>query len=79
MFNTIIDLIKNITGKNDLVLTEDTSFKNNIGFNSYELMQFIGMIEDEFNITVPIKKVKELKTIKNVIDYIDEQEDKANE
>lgn len=72
MFKQIIEFIELIIGKNDAEILAEASLKEDLGMNSYETSQLFGMLEDEFDIAIPAKKIRELKTIQNIMDYLNE-------
>lgn len=51
-------------------ITEKSEFINDLGFNSYDFMSFLGEIEDEFDIEVNERDVMNIKTVGEAIEYI---------
>lgn len=69
----IIELLKNLfedidTSDFDL----DTEFKNNEEWDSMTALTLITLIDDEFNISISGEKIKELNTIRDLMNYINE-------
>lgn len=51
-------------------ITEETEFINDLGFNSFDFMSFLGEVEDEFDIEVNERDAMNIKTVGQAIDYI---------
>lgn len=51
-------------------ITENSEFINDLGFNSYDFMSFLGEVEDEFDIEVNERDVMNIKTVGQAIEYI---------
>lgn len=51
-------------------ITLDTDFVNDLGADSLDIVEFIMAIEEEFDIDVPDDDVKDVKTVKDIVDYI---------
>jgi acyl carrier protein len=49
--------------KKDLELSETTDLVADIGLSSLEVMEFIEMIEDEFDITIPLNILPDINTV----------------
>ena len=69
----IIELLKNLfedidTSDFDL----DTEFKNNDEWDSMTALTLITLIDDEFNISISGEKIKELNTIRDLMNYVNE-------
>ena len=71
MIETLQRIIEKNTGKTGIVLTEDTLLLTGTGMNSYELVQMVCEVEDEFDIEIPDKAIKTFKTVGDVLRYID--------
>ena len=51
-------------------VTEDSRFIEDLGFNSYDFMSFLGEIEQEFDIVVDESQVTNLHTVGDAMRYI---------
>lgn len=60
-------------GVSDKKITEDTNLKNDLGLNSLDLAQLANAVEDEFDIEIPDRAIKDFKTVGDVIDFIEKQ------
>lgn len=47
-----------------------SSFRNDLGIDSFDSLRLIFEIEDEFNITVPEKEILNINNVEDVVNYI---------
>lgn len=52
------------------VITEESRFIEDLGFNSYDFMSMVGEIEDTYDIEVEEQDIIDVKTVKDAIAYI---------
>jgi len=74
MLEKLQNLVREHTGNNDLTIHSDTVLLTGLGLNSYELVELICRIEDEFDVEIPDRYISSFKTVQNVLDYITEHE-----
>lgn len=73
MINKLTALIQEHTGKNDLSIARDTALLSDLGMNSFELVELVCVVEDEFDVEIPDRAIKDFKTVGDVIDFIEKQ------
>lgn len=70
-----IDKVKEIISKQLSVdvkkLTEKTNIAEELGADSLDVVEILMALEEEFNISIPDEEIPNIKTIKNLADYID--------
>ena len=44
---------------------------NDLGFTSYDVVSLVGKFEDEFDIEVPDRKIKLMKTVDDIVKFIE--------
>ena len=71
MIEKLKQIIENNTGRTGIELTEDTLLLTGTGMNSYELVQMVCSVEDEFDVEIPDKAIKSFKTVGDVIRFIE--------
>lgn len=54
-------------------ITEDTSFKDDLGADSLDLFELVMSIEDDFSIEIPSEDLEKLTTVGKVMDYLKEK------
>ena len=52
-------------------LKDDTNIAEELGADSLDLVEILMSLEDEFGISIPDEAIPEIKTIKNVVDFIE--------
>lgn len=53
-------------------VTEDSDIIKDLNADSIDLVEMIMTLEDEFGITVPDEKAGDIKTVKDIVKFIDE-------
>ena len=53
-------------------ITMDTDIADDLGADSLDVVEMLMSIEDEFEIEIPDEKIESLKTVGQVVDYIQE-------
>lgn len=59
------------TGINNTEITKDTVLKNDLGLTSFDLAQLACNIEDEFDVEIPDRAIKEFKTVGDVMVFLE--------
>ena len=72
LFEFIKHTVKEVTGKGNIVY--DTDFVKDLRLNSFDIMNIICILEDHFDIEIPIRDVWQLRQVKDVITYMIEKE-----
>lgn len=56
-----------------VVITEDTSFKQDLRADSFELMELVMALEEEYGIEVEDEVLEQFETVGDVLNYIKSQ------
>ena len=71
----MLDKIKTIVaeqlGVDESQVTEDASFIDDLGADSLDTVELIMAFEEEFDVEIPDEDAQKIKTVKDVIDYIE--------
>ncbi len=70
MLNRIKEITAEALGASVDTLTEETSFKEDLGADSLDLFEMVMTLEEEFNVEIPSEDLEEIKTIGDVEAYI---------
>lgn len=70
IFDRIATLIKEQLGKVDLVVTPETSLKDDLGVDSIALTEFVITLEDDFNLEIPDEDVEDMTFMGDMLDYL---------
>ena len=73
MLETLTKIIREHTGDESIIINEDLDLKADLGLNSLELVNLVCVVEDEFDIEIPDRNIKDFRTVKDVIEFIEEQ------
>ena len=68
MLNLIRTIIFQVTGKEGL--TYDTDFVQDLGLNSFDIMNVVCAYEEHFDMEIPTRDVWQMRQVKDVIDYM---------
>ncbi|MBA7591038.1 Acyl carrier protein [subsurface metagenome] len=52
-------------------ITENSSFLDNLGLDSLDIIELIMLFEEEFNLEIPDKDAEKIKTVGDAIRYLD--------
>jgi len=52
-------------------ITENSSFLDDLGADSLDIIELIMVFEEEFNIEIPDKDAEKIKTVGDMIRYLD--------
>ena len=71
----MLDKIKSIVvdqlGVDEGQVTEDASFVDDLGADSLDTVELIMAFEEEFDIEIPDEDAQKIKTVKDVMEYIE--------
>ena len=55
-------------------VTEDASFIDDLGADSLDIVELVMAFEEEFGVEIPDDAAEKITTVKDAIDYIDQQQ-----
>lgn len=73
MIEKLTEIIREHTGDSDVIVTEDTILIADLGLNSLDLVNLACIVEDEFEIEIPDRGIKDFKTVGDIIAFIENQ------
>lgn len=73
MIEKLTKIICEHTGNANVTITEDTILIADLGLNSLDLVNLACIVEDEFDIEIPDRAIKDFKTVGDVIAFIQKQ------
>ena len=73
MLNQVISIISEYQGIPTSDITEHSQLIQDLGFTSYDVVSIVGRFEDEFDIEVPDRKIKMMKTVADIVAFIESQ------
>ena len=70
MFEKVKQMIAEQLSADESTLTEETSFKDDLGADSLDLFQLVMAMEDEFKVEIPSEDLEKLSTNDKVMKYL---------
>ena len=74
MLDKLQVIVRHYTADETITMTEDMVLLTGLGLNSFELVQLICDVEDAFAITIPDRAITTLKTVADVLGYVEKQQ-----
>ena len=69
----VIGIVCENLGVNKEQVTRSTSFIEDVGADSLDIVELIMELEEEFEITIPDDQAEKIKTVGEAIDYIERE------
>lgn len=73
MLKKLNEIIQEYKADKSIVVTVDTVIKEDLDMTSFDLIQLACAVEDEFDVEIPDRGIKDFKTIADIISFIEEQ------
>ena len=70
LFETLKEVIAEQLEIDGDTITEDSSFVDDLGADSLDLLQLITALEDEFEVSIPDEDFEAIKTVGDALDQI---------
>ena len=70
MFDKVKQMIAEQLSADENSITEETSFKDDLGADSLDLFQLVMAMEDEFKVEIPSEDLEKLNTVGDVMKYL---------
>ena len=70
MLERIAGIIREQLNLDNVEITEETSFKDDLDADSLDLFELVMALEDEYNVEIPAEELTDLTTVGAVIDYL---------
>ena len=74
MLDKMTQIIREQTGDESIVITRESVLLADLGMNSFDLINMVCVVEDEFDIEIPIAKVmpENFESIESIAKFINE-------
>ena len=73
MLEKVIEIIKEQLNLEGVEVTEDSSFKDDLGADSLDLFELVMAVEEEYGVEITAEELEKLTTVGSVVDYLKEQ------
>lgn len=67
------EILANQLGVEIEKIKADTNVATDLGADSLDLVEVLMSLEDEFNVSIPDDAIAEIKTVKQIVEYIEAQ------
>lgn len=75
MLETIKKLVAENLGIEEETITENASFKEDLGVDSLDLFELVMALEEEYDLEIPTEDLEKLTTVGEVVAYIQEHKE----
>lgn len=73
MLEKVIAIIQEQLNLEGVKITEESSFKDDLGADSLDLFELVMAVEEEYGVEIPAEALEKLTTVGAVVDYLKEQ------
>ena len=70
VFEKIKNILSEQLGADEEEMTMDTNIAKDLGADSLDVVELLMSIEDEFEIEIPDEEIENIKTIRDLTEYI---------
>ena len=70
-FEQVKKIVKDQLGVEEEEIQMSSTFVDDLGADSLDIVELIMAFEEEFNIEIPDEKAEKIKTVEDVVKYID--------
>ena len=71
MLERIAGIIREQLNLDNVEITEETSFKDDLDADSLDLFELVMALEEEFDVEIPTEDLEKLSTVQDVADYVE--------
>ena len=70
-FDPVKAIVVELLGVDEAEVTIDSTFIDDLGADSLDIVELIMAFEEEFNVEIPDDVAEKIKTVKDTVEYID--------
>lgn len=70
MFERVKEIIEEQLNLDGAVITEASSFKEDLGADSLDLFELVMAFEEEYNIEIPAEDLEKINTVGDIMNYM---------
>ena len=74
MYENIVEIIANQLHVDPSRISEDTDIVEELGADSLDVVEMLMELEQTFTISIPDEEIIRFKTPKDILDYVEEQQ-----
>ena len=72
MFDRTVAILQEYMDSDDQEITMDSALVDDLGLSSLEVINIVAAFEDEFDIEVPDRVIPTLRTVGDIVAYLEE-------
>jgi len=72
-FDKVKDIVVEQLGVDEADVVIDSTFIDDLGADSLDIVELIMAFEEEFNVEIPDEAAEKIKTVKDAVEYIDKE------
>lgn len=73
MLDKIAQIVREQTGNENIVINRDSVLLADLGMSSFDLINMVCVLEDEFEIEIPDRIIGKFKTVGDVMKFIEDK------
>ena len=73
MLEKVIEIIQEQLNLEGVTITEESSFKDDLGADSLDLFELVMAVEEEYGVEIPAEEFEKLTTVGSVVEYLKAQ------
>lgn len=74
MLEKMKEIIADQLGVDEDIITEEASFKEDLGADSLDLFELVMALEDEYGVEIPTEELEKMVTVGDVVKYIEQNQ-----
>ena len=75
IFDKIKEIVVDQLGVEEDIVTPDSNIQEDLGADSLDIVDLIQTIEDEYDISIPDEAVESIKTVGDIVAYVEKNTD----
>lgn len=72
MFEKTVEILEEFVDASGEEITRDSALVDDLGLSSLEVISLVAAFEDEFGIEVPDRVIPTLRTVGDIVNYLEE-------
>lgn len=73
MTEELLEVIREAMTEDDVEITEESEFVDDLGLSSMEFFNLISLIEERFHVKFSDREIQNLETVGDVVELLEEQ------
>ena len=70
MLERVIEIIREQLNLDGVEITEDSSFKDDLGADSLDLFELVMAFEEEYGVEIPSEDLEKISTVGDIVEYM---------